>query len=397
MFENLMLIGALAWAGAGVWLIISVLRIVIPKWRKSAFRQSKWAASLFVLTFIATVVFNQMIYRDYGLSSNEGLTEARAARKAEADAKITVAIRKKEEADLARKEAEAKEAAERARLLAEADRQTRLRKEAEDLAAAEAKRCGVGNIVAVSGNYELRKEPKETADKIVNQKATEALRKTHYHRIDNSTSVKIMGCSAEWTQVQIAEPEWLTDVGGWVPYKILRRIETSSDGARVYVESDVYWDNHTSNYKNQIVAMINKISRENAGCKKIDPGTVAKSDSRSKPNEPVFFVTCGEGSNVFNVWFKPTDITTTMTATAPIQQGEAVRACEQAAKEKATHPSTVDFSRILDVAYSARPDGRVSLTSSFTAKNSFNLELKFIIRCLFDGNTLIETSVTESG
>ncbi|MCX8999564.1 hypothetical protein NOF55_20880 [Rhizobiaceae bacterium BDR2-2] len=396
MFENLMMTSAFAWAGAGIWLVISVLRIVIPKWRRSAIRQAKWSSGLFVLTFVAAIVFNQMIYRDYGLSSSESLAEARAARKVEAEAKVVEENRKKEQAEIAQKEAEAKAAVERTRLLAEADQQTKLRKEAEELAAAEAKRCGIGTIVAVSSSYKLRKNPRETSDKIVNQKATEALRKTHYHQIDNSTSVKIMGCSAEWTQVQIAEPSWLTDVSGWVPSKVLRRIETSSDGARVYVESDVYWDNDTSKFKKQIVTMINKISRENAGCKQIDPGTVAKSTSRSKPNEPVFFVTCGEGSNAFNVWFRPTDITTTMTATPPIRQGDATLACEQAAKAKATHPSTVDFSRFLDVAYSARPDGRVSLTSSFLAKNSFNLELKFNIRCLFDGNTMIEATVSEA-
>lgn len=349
MFENLMTTSAFAWAGAGIWLVISVLRIVIPKWRLSAIRQAKWSSGLFVLTFVAAIVFNQMIYRDYGLSASEGLTEVRAARKVEAEAKV-----------------------------------------------AEAKRCGIGTIVAVSSSYELRKNPRETSDKIVNQKATEALRKTHYHQIDNSTSVKIMGCSAEWTQVQIAEPSWLTEVSGWVPSKVLRRIETSWDGARVYVESDVYWDDDTSKFKKQIVTMINKISRENAGCKQIDPSSVAKSTSRSKPNEPVFFVTCSEGSNAFNVWFRPTDIMTTMTATPPIRQGDATLACEQAAKAKATHPSTVDFSRFLDVAYSARPDGRVSLTSSFLAKNSFNLELKFNIRCLFDGNTMIEATVSEA-
>ncbi len=393
MFENLLRVSAFVGAVACIWLIVSLLRIAIPKWRRSAIRQSKWSAGLFVVTFFASITFNQVIYKDYGLSSNEGLAEARAARKAEAEAKIAEDNQKTE---ITQKEAVTNDALERARPLAEADGQTNISEDADDIAATEAKRCGTGTIMAVLDNYELRKDPTDTAERIINQKATEALGETHYQSIDKSTSLKIMGCSAEWTQVQITEPSWLTSIGGWVPSKVLRTIETTSDGARVYVESDLYWDNDTAKYKTQIVTMINKISRENDGCKTIDPSSIAKSVSRSKRNDPVFFVTCGEGSEIFNVWFKPTDVTTTMTATLPIAQGDAVLACEQAAKAKAAHPSTVDFSRFLDVAYSARPDGRVSLTSSFSAKNSFNLELTFNIRCLFDGNAMIEASVSEA-
>ncbi|PRD43134.1 hypothetical protein C5748_13085 [Phyllobacterium phragmitis] len=262
------------------------------------------------------------------------------------------------------------------------------------------KACGNGgrvvdDIVAVTGEYEPRATPEQDGAKIKNVKASEALGKTHYHQIDSSTTVRRLCDHGNWTEVRIVTPEWLTHVQGWVPTKVLRVIERTAAGGRVYVEDDFFWDDDTSKFKPEIVAVVNQIAREHDGCSTIDTGTVAKSPSRSKPGDPVFFVTCGS-SQPFNVWFRPGDAKKTFKPVAAISQGDAVLACEKAAKAAATHPSTVDFSRFLDVAYSARPVGRVSLDSTFTAKNAFNFELKYRIRCLFDGSTLIESQIVES-
>lgn len=257
---------------------------------------------------------------------------------------------------------------------------------------------GSGLVVAVTGDYEPRTTPSKNGDRIKNQKASSIIGKTMYHQIDSSTTVKHLCAEGDWSEVQIVTPEWLTFVRGWVPNSVLRGIERTASGVRVYVEEDFFWDKDTSKYKKQIVAVTNKIAREHAGCSTLDTGTVALSSSRSKPKDPVFFVTCNPSSGIpFNVWFRPADADRTFTAVRPIAQGDAVLACERAAKAAATHPSTVDFSRFLDVAYSAREDGRVALDSSFTAKNAFNLELKYRIRCLFDGQTLIESNIAEAG
>lgn len=371
MFEGFRNFSILILDFAIIWFFVSIFRIGNPNSRISAKRQVKWSAGLFVLCLIASIVFSQLIYKDYGLSSQLSLTEVIAARKAETEAKVAEGNKRKEQVAVAQKEAEAK-------------------------LAAEASLCGVGKTIAVSSSYDLRVAPKENADRIINQKATDIIKTIQYHTVDNSTTLKVLACSAEWTQVQITETSWLTDVSGWVPTEILRKIDKTPDGIRVYVDSDIDWDDDTDMFKEKIITMINKISRETAGCNKINTSSLAKSTSRSKPNDPVFFITCGEGSSAFNVWFRPTDVGTNMTATPPIEQGNAVIACEQAAKRQATHPSTVDFSRFLDVSYSARPDGRVALTSSFSAKNSFNLELKYKIRCLFDGNKMIEATINEA-
>ena len=70
--------------------------------------------------------------------------------------------------------------------------------------------------------------------------------------------------------------------------------------------------------------------------------------------------------------------------------------CEDYAKAHATHPSTVDFSRFMDVSFYESPNGRTRLSSTFTAKNSFNLELNHKISCLLDSKGLIEANISES-
>jgi hypothetical protein len=66
------------------------------------------------------------------------------------------------------------------------------------------------------------------------------------------------------------------------------------------------------------------------------------------------------------------------------------------AKQAATHPSTVEFSRVWDLAYMPHLSGRARVVSTFTAKNALNLKLRYRIDCLFDGPTLIETNIAES-
>ncbi|ESY03371.1 hypothetical protein X753_19835 [Mesorhizobium sp. LNJC399B00] len=262
--------------------------------------------------------------------------------------------------------------------------------------------CSIGqpassNVVAVIDEFAPRTAPSNEGHKIKNEKASSILGSIRYHQIDSSTTVKQLCTEGDWSEVQIVTPEWLTHVRGWVPTKILRGIERTSAGTRVYVETDFIWDDDTSKFMPQIVAVTNKIAQEHSGCSDLDTASVALSPSRSKPKDPVFFVTCNPSSGApFNVWFRPSEAGKTFAAVTPISQSDAVLACERAAKAAATRPSTVDFSKFLDVAYSVRQDGRVALDSTFTAKNAFNVHVKYTIRCLFDGRTLIESSIVEA-
>jgi hypothetical protein len=257
----------------------------------------------------------------------------------------------------------------------------------------------LGDVVAVSGENELRIQPDASADRIKNVKASNALGTTKYHRIDGSTTVRRVCVQSEWSEVQIVTLEWLTHVRGWVPNEALREIERTASGQRVFKPDDIYWDEDTSPFKDEIVNIVNQIARENNQCKKIDAYSVAKSSSRSKPGEPVFYVTCNSGTSAFNVWFSPVDaeaIAGSFGAIKPISRTAATQACESYARSIATHPSTVNFSHVWDLAFQQHPSGRARLVSRFNAKNGVNFELKYRIDCLFEGTTLLEATIAEA-
>lgn len=264
--------------------------------------------------------------------------------------------------------------------------------------------CKVGldasrDVVGITGSAELHQLPDANSDRIINQKATKVLGKTFYQGVDSSTTVRRLCVESDWTQIQVVTPEWLTHQTGWIPSSAIRLIETDQNGIRRYVESDIHWDKDSKPFKKQIITAVNRIARENSQCDKPLPNLLAKSPSKSKPGAPVFFLTCETNKGqMFNVWFEPDDAYSTLApfaAIQPLNRTAAVNACEAYAKSAATHPSTVDFSRFMDLAYGTTPGGRAEVNTSFTAKNGFNLEIKYQIRCLYDGPQMIEASIWE--
>lgn len=196
----------------------------------------------------------------------------------------------------------------------------------------------------------------------------------------------------------MTNPEWLRDTHiGWVPSTALRKPQTDTSGRRVFTEADFTFDKATLPYKKVIIAGVNRIHRENARCVDIDPSSAYLSSKSTKAN-PKFYVTCGKGSQVFNVFFTPHDVASGKRFEAPhnIDQTRAMTLCEAYAKSHATHPSTVDFSRVLDASVSDAANGNTRVTSTFTAKNTYNLQLKYNISCLLNASGLIEASITEA-
>lgn len=255
----------------------------------------------------------------------------------------------------------------------------------------------VDGTVAVSQTVAVRTEPSEDAEKIVNQRASEAFGQTEYHNIDNSTTVRRLCDNGEWTLMSVESPAWLDFVKGWVPSSVLRPIMHTAAGKRVFVEDDFLWDESSNPYRAEIIEMTNRISTDNSKCGALDPSSMALSPSKSKPNDPVFFVTCGEGAGAFNVWFRPSDANgdAKFAAIPPIEETTALQACRDAAIAASLNPLTVGFA-ILTATYGAHPSGRADVVSTFTAKNGLGVDLSFKIRCLFDGADLIETSIWQS-
>lgn len=265
--------------------------------------------------------------------------------------------------------------------------------------------CGAGTVKSgktfkVNGDENiLRASPSDSGQKLVNEKATAILKKTMYLTIDNSTTVLEECTKGEWSKVKVLEPDWLRATHiGWVKASVLRKPKVDGAGRVEFTEADFSWDKKTSPYKKIIVAGVNKVHRENARCKKIDPASAYISSSKGTPSNPVFFVTCGSGADIFNAFFSKSDVEggKTLAAAKHISKEQAVNLCESYVKSQASHPSTVDFSRFMDLAVSNHANGNTQVTTSFTAKNSFGLELKHNVRCLLNAGGFIEGHITES-
>ncbi len=170
MFETGMLVAAILWALSGLWLIVSLLRVVVPRWRRSAVRQAVVALTVCVCAFIAVIWCNQFVYLDYGLTSREGLEQIRAERKAARQAEKAAADAKAELERQAAAKAKAEEVARQAVLdakQAEIDAAERKKKaeereaaKAAKKAAARAKKCNDTTMAFVMSQEFVRRRLK---------------------------------------------------------------------------------------------------------------------------------------------------------------------------------------------------------------------------------------------
>lgn len=254
-----------------------------------------------------------------------------------------------------------------------------------------------GDVVDVLGkNNTLYAIPKDKSTAIVNEKATKALGETYYQLIDSTTKVQVQCTYEDWVKVRITEPDYLDSVVGWTSAKNLA-MPLKNGEFRTFTENDIYWDEQTKKYKAQIVKAINRIHRENELCKKNIDTSVSQSPTKSSPNKPVFFLACGSGMSISNVFFTLDDIDANSPMSAPkhIDKKLAINECEGYAKSTSQNPSTVSFSRLSHLDVKETNNGRTRVTSRFTAKNLLNVEAEFNIDCLFDRNGLIEAQITE--
>jgi hypothetical protein len=174
--------------------------------------------------------------------------------------------------------------------------------------------------------------------------------------------------------------------------------DVDSSESEVLSEGDFYFDETTLPYKSVIIAGVNKVHRENSRCKEIDPSSAYISSSKGTASDPIFYVTCGSGANVFNAFFSRSEVEagSNLAAVKHIDKSLAIQKCESYAKNNATHPSTVDFSKFMDLSVTEHPNGNTTVMSSFAAENSFNLELKYDIRCLSNASGLFEANISDA-
>ena len=85
-------------------------------------------------------------------------------------------------------------------------------------------------LIQGSGTYPLRSSPAIDAEKIVNQKATEILRRLDYCNVDNSVVVVEECIFNEWSWIRVVKPGWLAKSHrGWILSEYLDKAGNPSD------------------------------------------------------------------------------------------------------------------------------------------------------------------------
>lgn len=162
-------------------------------------------------------------------------------------------------------------------------------------------------------------------------------------------------------------------------------------------ESDLFLYGDMKKYKRDVTLMLNKLAAEYPNCKnRIDPATAGISKDKSTPDNPAFFVHCGDRKVPEVVRFTLEDIKSQNIpkAATVMNQSTAHNICRNEAKRRSLVPNSVSFSDFLNPTFNKYPNGNSIFSSTFTAENALGKKSKFRIFCFFDGKpSLTDVSV----
>lgn len=221
--------------------------------------------------------------------------------------------------------------------------------------------------------------------------------------IDGSTLIREECRSGTWSRVRIVAPSQFRNITGWVPSSDLVSIKTSSDGRRIYRPADFTWNPGSTANHAAIVTALNMVLRQNPSCEAYDTEALLVSDTSANPDIDAvcvgpkgdqhleFALADVQSGKIVKAVVREepsSEITTTLT------KADAARQCEEVTLGKVVHPSTADFSLFDTTFEQVQNETRYGVT--FTAKNSFGLELKMLSTCVFDGDTLTLNNVVET-
>lgn len=212
--------------------------------------------------------------------------------------------------------------------------------------------------------------------------------------IDTTMAVREACRSGKWSYVTILQLP--SDIGkgkGWVPTADLRPVKTDKNGRRIYGPADFEWVDGSLRYQKAILTVANRVMAQNPKCDAFNSQSILMDRDRAGP---LIKLACfGQPEQIVD--FRPDDATNgrSFAPVDPIDERTAREACWAAAKERATHPSTVDISTF-GGQFQPYEGGTASYRTTFSAKNSFNLTLNYTISCSFKGNEFTGVDIQES-
>ena len=259
-------------------------------------------------------------------------------------------------------------------------------------------RCSIGEPIdglfyVVADEVNFRTEPGITAERVVNEKASQAFGKTVYRQLYDTQELTALCQSDNWVRGKITKSSgspvsWET---GWVRRDFLSSEPTKDVGL------GLYWDiadekAFSPDEKAILRKGALKVLKDEEDCAYITTGY------RSSSKEGAYYVTCNDsdGGAPFNIWFTPEQVLSgeNLALPEPISESESIDMCHRAIRMNVRHPSTLDI-HALGYSTNLSQNGIRELTQEFSAKNSFGLELQYIAKCTIHPGGKLEFDVIE--
>jgi len=236
--------------------------------------------------------------------------------------------------------------------------------------------------------------PDKNSDKVINSRASEVLGRTEYRTLWPEMVLQGLCETPQWLQAKIVEADgqpvdWET---GWVELSLVKANASSEYNSGLIWNVDGETD-FSAEERKLIKEGALKVLRDEPNCLKITTGYWSES------RKGQVYVTCTPKNDAepFNVWFSLDDVKSGRNLAAPTAFDEARsrQLCVDAIRSRVNHPSILDIHTITGYGTRVANNGNREVIQSFSAKNSFGLELEYRARCLVTPSGKLEIAVTE--
>lgn len=273
----------------------------------------------------------------------------------------------------------------------------------------------VGEVIRPIRTVELRVAASPGAPKVVNEKATKIMGKTHYHKIDASERIFYHCRLGSASYVTMVEPEWLKGVSGWVDTDDLVVKKNSGDPYEGKISEWVLEDYSDSSLIDGSEPSDPTYKRFSAKTKEINDLKVAAAKKaidtdkcdhvssvlflrrESTLSNFKFMIDCEEGKRI-EVY------SSDLSSSAPLKtndekavtRSEAITQCKILIVERLVNKSSVRFSEIFGSSYYKAPTtGNVRLNLDFEASNKLGQSIKHQAVCIISPDGEGEVTIYE--
>ena len=251
----------------------------------------------------------------------------------------------------------------------------------------------VGKRVSITGqDVPMLSAPESTAERVVNQKATQVLGRTEYRTLTPEYGVTALCQVPGYVQLSIVEVdgEPVTWETGWVEERYVAGGQSADSKAGLLWNIDGDSDLDASE-RTMLRSTALRILRDDPNCKAIVYGA----QGTKEPHK--YYVTCKPEppAVVYNVWFTQDDARGTAPIRNPEPYGETEsrRLCEQAIQARVANPASVDLNRITGYATTAHGNGNRTIVQTFSSRSVQGETVKTEARCLVTPSGEVELTL----